>query len=425
MPADGPFRIFANRKYALYFSGQLISQVGTWMQQVALSWFTYELTKSPFMLAVVGVSTQLPALFIMPFAGVIADRFNRHKIILWCQIFAMIEAAILAALTLTKTIEIPHLVLLGIFAGVINAFDMPTRSAFIMSLVEDKDDLPTAIAMNSSLMNLTRLIGPALAGFIVAGVGVGVCFLLNAVSYIAVIVSMLAIKGDFEPKNKIRRGIFAELKEGMLYIKNTSPIKALISLLGVFGMGAMAYAMLLPVFVKDIHGDATTLGYLMSASAVGSLVGTLILAHRRGVLGLGKWVAVSAILFSFGLIAFAFVHSFVLAMVVLAFMGATLMLMMASCSTILQSIIEEDKRGRVMSFFTMSFMGTAPIGSLLGGAIAGYFGLQITLLGCGLYCLFVAVTFALNMPRLRTEAKPIYIERGLLEAEEEVDLLTA
>jgi MFS family permease len=420
-----PLRVFRNPNFRLYFSGQLISQVGTWMQQVALSWLAYKLTGSPFMLAVVGVSGQLPSLVAMPFAGVFVDRLNRHKILVATSVLAMAEAAILTVLVLSHMIQVWHLVVLGIASGLITAFDMPTRTAFVVELTGDRDDLPTSLAMNAALMNITRLFGPALAGFIVAAAGEGICFLLNAVSYIAVIAALIAIKGDFAPKADKQAKVLDELKSGFKYTFETPPIRALIILQAAFGLGGMAYAMLMPVFVKQIGGNANTLGYLMAASALGSLAGSAALASRKSVLGLGRWVVVASFCFSMALIAFSFTHALIPAMMALSVIGAMMMLQMGSAGTIIQSIVEEDKRGRVMSLFTMAFLGTAPIGSLIAGALADRFGFQHTILGCGIYCLLVAIAFVTQLPRLRRESKPIYIQRGLLNAEEEVDLLTS
>lgn len=428
--SSGIFSIFKNKNYALYFGGQFISLIGTWMQMVALSWFTYTLTNSPLLLAIVGASSQLPSLVVMPFAGVFADRLDRKKVIVIVQCLAMFEAALLAFLTLTNQVQVWHLIALGVFAGVISAFDMPTRSAFVFDLVDNKEDLPAAIAMNSTLMNVTRLIGPALAGFIVAFVGTGMCFLINALSYIAVIWALLLIKdkATSEEKNQkskaAREGsIFNELKAGFDYVARTRAVRQLIVHLGVFGIGGMAYAMLLPVFVREIHGDSNTLGYLMSGSAIGSLCATLLLASRKSVVGLSRWISVSSFAFSFFLIGFSFVNSFWPAMFVLAAIGACMMLQMASINTILQTIVEEDKRGRVMSLFTMAFMGAAPIGSLGAGALANKIGLSHTLLLCGIYCLCVSVVFYRALPQWRKETRPIYIEKGLLIAEEEAEIL--
>jgi MFS family permease len=419
----GLFRIFGNRKYALYFSGQLISQVGTWMQIVALSWFTYKLTNSPFLLAVVGASSQLPSLLVMPVAGVFVDRWNRHKLVVTTQILSMVQAGLLAYVTLTNQVQVWHLIALGLFAGVINAFDMPTRSAFVFDLVDRKEDLPNAIAMNSSLMNVTRMIGPALAGFVVAAVGAGYCFLLNALSYIAVIIALWFIKGDFNPKGVSQSGVFKDLFQGFEYLKRTGPVRALILMLGVFGMGGMAYSLLLPVFVQSIGGNANTLGYLMAASAGGALCGTVLLARRSSILGLGKWVRASSFAFAAALLAFSFVHSFWPAVLTLMAIGFCMLIQMASVSTILQSIVDDDKRGRVMSFYSMAFLGSAPIGSLIGGALANHIGFHWTIFACGIYCLIVAASFHSQLPRLRSEGRPIYIQRGILVAEEEAKIL--
>jgi MFS family permease len=423
---SGIFAVFRNRNYALYFGGQFISLVGTWMQMVALSWFTYKLTNSALWLAIVGASSQLPSLVIMPFAGVFADRLDRKRVIVIVQILAMLEASVLAFLTITNQVQVWHLILLGLFAGIISAFDMPTRSAFVFDLVEKKEDLPAAIAMNSTLMNVTRLIGPALAGFVVALVGTGMCFLINAVSYIPVIWALLLISTKPISKSKKAVGetsILGELKAGLEYVAKTRSVRQLIVHLGAFGVGGMAYAMLLPVFVHQIHGDSNTLGYLMSGSAIGSLCATLTLASRKSVVGLGRWINASSFAFSLALIVFAFVNDFWLAMLVLAVIGGCMMLQMASINTILQTIVEEDKRGRVMSLFTMAFMGAAPIGSLGAGALAGKIGLSNTLLICGIYCLIVSFIFYRGLPQWRKDTRPIYIEKGLLIAEEEAEIL--
>ena len=425
MGSSSPFRVFSNKSYALYFSGQLISQVGTWMQQIALSWLAYRLTGSALMLSIVGVSGQLPSLVVMPFAGVLADRFNRHKIIVLTQICGMIQAAVLAYLTLTNQIHVWHLIGLGLFLGVVNAFDIPVRSAFVVNMIEKKEDLPAVIAMNSSLMNISRLLGPALAGFIVASMGEGSCFLINAISYIAVITALLLIRGNFDPPpREVKQNAFKEIKDGINYALNITPIRSSILFLATFGFGGMAYAVLLPVFVKDIGGDANTLGYLSSASAFGSVIGTLILAMRKSVIGMGRLALISSFFYSIVLFALGFVHSFWLALPVLALLGASFMLQMGCCNTILQSVVDEDKRGRIMSLFAMAFMGSVPLGSLVGGAIANHFTFQTMVFACSAYCLVVCIVFAGQIPRLRRETRPIYVQRGLLEAEEEIEVLT-
>lgn len=419
--AANPFRVFSNRDYSLYFGGQLLSQVGTWMQQIALSWLTYKLTNSALMLAAVSVAGQLPSLLVMPFAGVLSDRFNRHRIIIITQLSAMLQAGTLAYLTLSHHLQIWHLIALSVLMGVINAFDLPVRSAFVMDMVQRKEDRPAAIAMNSSLMNVSRLLGPAIAGFVVASLGEGMCFAINAVSYVAVISALLFIRGNFEPGLRSGTGVVAELKDGLLYAARTAPIRAPILLLALFGFGGMAYSTLLPVFVKTIGGNANTLGYLSSASALGSIVGTAILATRKSVIGLGKLALVSSFIYGAALLAFGFANNLFFALPVLAVLGATMMLQMGCCNTILQTVVDDERRGRVMSLFTMAYMGTVPIGSLVAGVVATHLGFHSMLFACSAYCLFVAVIFTRQMPRLSRESRPFYVARGLLKDEEQIE----
>lgn len=422
---ESALRAFRSPNFRLYYSGQLVSQIGTWMQQVALSWLAYKVTGSPFMLAVVGVSGQLPSLVAMPIAGVFVDRHNRHRLMIVTSILALVQASILAAVVLAGITQVWHLVVLGVASGLIMAFDMPTRTAFVVELIEDRSHLPSALAMNAALMNVTRLIGPALAGFIVAFAGEGICFLLNAISYLGVIAALVAIKGDFRPVPKAQSAILDELKSGLAYTLSTGPIRALIILLALFGLGGMAYAMLLPVYVKQLGGNANTLGWLMAASACGSLAATFALAHKKSVVGLGRWVTISSVLYALALITFSFAHTLPAALAALVWLGAMMMLQMGSANTIIQTIVEEDKRGRVMSFFMMAFLGAAPIGSLIAGWLTSRFGFQATIFGCGIYCLIVAGGFITQVPRLRQQTRDLYKERGLLAAEEEVDLLTS
>jgi MFS family permease len=422
-PRPNPLRVLASRNYALYFGGQLVSQVGTWMQQIALSWLTYKLTASPLMLAVVGVSSQLPSLLVMPFAGVLSDRFNRHRILKFTQLAAMLQAGVLAALTLTGHLAVWHLIALGLVMGVITAFDMPVRSAFVGSLVASREDLPAAIAMNSSLMNVSRLLGPALAGFVVAAFGEGVCFAINAASYVAVLGALLLIRGDFSPRSRTSRStVFAELAEGLRYAAAITPIRAPILLLALFGFGGMAYATMLPVFVKDIGGDANTLGYLSSASAAGSILGTAIVATRKSVLGMGHLAIAACFAYAAFLFVFGFVDTLSSALPVLVVLGAAMMLQLGCCNTILQSVVEEDKRGRVMSLFTMAFMATVPLGALAAGAIATRFGFHAMVFCCAGWVALVALAFVSQMPRLRRETRAVYVQRGILEAEDDLEI---
>ncbi len=424
--ALGPFDVFASSKYSLYFGGQFISQTGTWMQQVALSWFVYDLTHSAFLLAAVGVAAQVPSLVLMPFAGVMADSMNRHRIVLLTQVFAMIQAGILTWVVMSGDAQVWHLMVLAVFSGVLMAFDMPVRSAFLVNIIDNKDDLAKAISMNSALFNVTRLIGPAIAGLVMVKLNIGICFLINALSYIAVIGALMMIKGNFDPpkREKVKNEGWIKLKEGFEYSVNTLPVRAIITLMAAFCMGGFVYITLMPVLVKELHGDPSTLGMLMSISAFGSCIGAVALGFRKSILGLGKWIAGTSVVFSLALIAFSFCRTLVFYAPLMVILGASMMFMMSACSTILQTIIEEEKRGRVMSLFTMAFMGAAPIGGLVGGACANQFGFHATILGAGIYCLVVSLVFGLKMPELKKQSQPIHLEKGLLQAEDEIDILT-
>ncbi len=396
------------------------------MQQVALAWFVYDLTHSAFILAAVGVATQVPSLVLMPVAGVMADSMNRHRILLFTQIFAMIQAALLAALVFSGTTQVWHLMVLAAFSGVLLAFDMPVRSAFLVNIINDKADLAKAISMNSALFNITRLVGPALAGYLMVEFNVGICFLINALSYIAVIIALLFIKGNFEPAQKLslKSDALQKLKEGFVYTMGTKSVRAIIFMMAAFCMGGFVYITLMPVLVKELHGDPSTLGLLMSISAFGSCIGAVALGFRKNIEGLGKWIGVTSIIFSLGLMAFSICRTFEQYAPLMVIMGAAMMFMMSASSTILQTVIEEEKRGRVMSLFTMAFMCTAPLGGLIGGAATTQFGYHITILGAGIYCLLVSLIFAFNVPEINYQAKPIDIEKGVFQAEEEIDILT-
>lgn len=422
----GPLEVFRSRRYTLYFGGQLISQTGTWMQQVALAWFVYDLTHSPFLLAAVGVATQIPSLVLMPVAGVMADSYNRHRILLLTQIFALVQAGLLAAIVFSGSPQMWQIFVLAALSGILVAFEMPVRAAFLVNIIDNKDDLAKAISMNSALFNVTRLGGPALAGYLMLKFSVGICFLLNSLSYLAVILALLLIKGNFEPDKKmsIKAEGIGKLKEGFEYTINNKPVRAIILFMAAFCMGGFVYITLMPVLVKELHGDPSTLGMLMSISALGSCVGALALGFRKSILGLGKWVIVSSIMFSVLLIVFSFCRTLEQYTPLMVLMGGSMMFMMSACSTILQSIIDEEKRGRVMSLFTMAFMGSAPLGGLLAGACAGHFGYHVTILGAGIYCLLVSLIFAFRVPELRQEAAPVSKEIGLLQAEEELDILS-
>ena len=334
------FRTLRYRNYRLFFSGQLVSLIGTWMQQVALTWLVYRLTNSPFLLGVVGFVGQMPMFLLGPFAGVLADRANRHRIIILTQTLSMVQATVLAILTLTGNITVAHIIILSIFIGLVNAFDMPTRQSFLLDMIESREDLPNAIALNSSMFNGARLLGPSIAGLVIAAIGEGLCFLLNAVSYVAVIAALLAMKvTQRHLKNRKPRKVLEGFTEGFHYAFGFSPIRNILLLLALVSMMGMPYAVLMPVYARDIlHGGPHTLGFLMGATGVGALAGALSLASRKSVVGLGRWIPLAAGTFGVGLIAFSFSRTLWLSMILLFVVGAGMMVQMASSNTIIQTI---------------------------------------------------------------------------------------
>jgi MFS family permease len=408
-------RALRYRNYRLFFSGQSLSLIGTWMQQVALGWLVYRLTDSAFLLGLVGFSSQIPTFMMASFAGVLADRYNKHKIIIATQTLAMIQAFLLAFLTLSETIQIWHIILLSLFSGLINAFDMPTRQSFVIEMVDDRNDLPNAIALNSSMFNAARLIGPTVAGILITAIGEGFCFLVNALSYLTVIISLLMMK--IEPKIIIqnKEKVLEGLKEGIKYAYNFKPIRTLLLLIALVSLTGMPYVVLMPVFARDIlHGNSQTLGFLFGAVGSGALIGAIYLASRKTVLGLGRLIAIAASIFSLGLLFFSFSRDIYLSIGLMIFTGAGMMLQMASTNTLLQTLVDDDKRGRVMSLYVMSFMGTMPFGSFIAGSLASTIGAPLTVLSGAIICLTGALIYYRNLPSLRKHIRPIYIQKGIL-----------
>jgi MFS family permease len=415
-----------NRNLRLYFGGQIISMIGTWMQQMALTWLVYRLTNSLTMLGLMAFATQAPAFFITPFAGIVTDRVQKHRLVVTTQCFAMLQAGILALLVLTGHPQIWQLMVLGAFSGVINAFDLPSRQTFLVEMLDDRSLLPNAIATNSSIVTITRLIGPTLAGVFIAKAGEGMCFAINALSYVAVIGALLFIRTNPPAREKTHKSVTEELKEGFKYAFGFRPLRSLILLMALVSLVGMPFATLLPAFAKDVfHGDASTLGFLTAASGVGALVGALFLASRRGVLGLGRWLVIACAVFGIGLTCFGLSHSLYVAMFFLVFVGFGSMVQMASCNTLIQTIVEEDKRGRVMSIYTMAFVGLAPFGSLVAGGLASKIGASETVLISGILSILLAVGFASRLRLIRQDVRPIYVERGILTAERELKVMNS
>lgn len=409
------FRALRYRNYRLYFFGQGISLIGTWLTRVATGWLVYRLSDSAFLLGVVGFAGQIPIFLLSPLAGVVVDRWDRHRLLLATQGLAMLQSLMLAALALTGIITVWQIVLLSIFQGLINAFDTPARQAFVVQMVDRRDDLPNAIALNSSMFNGARLIGPSVAGLLIAWVGEGACFLIDGASYLAVIASLLLMRIPEQVIEERAEKIIEGLKEGFRYAFGFPPIRSILLLLGLVSVLGFPYTVLLPVFARDVlKGGANTLGFLTGAAGVGALSGAIYLASRKSVVGLGRVITMTGGLFGLALIAFSLSRATWLSLILMYLTGFSMMVQMASANTILQTIVDDDKRGRVMSFYSMAFMGMAPFGSLLAGAAAGKIGAPYTVMIGGALCLAGPAVFAIRLPVLRAMIRPIYIKKGVI-----------
>jgi len=392
-----------------------MSLIGTWMQRIAMPWLVYHMTGSALLLGVVSFAGQIPTFLLSPFAGVITDRFNRYKVLLITQVFSLVQAFILAILALTGTIQMWHIVTLSIVLGCINAFDVPSRHSFVIEMVEKKEDLGNAIALNSMMFNGARIIGPSIAGLILATAGEGICFLINAVSYIFVIASLLMM--HVKPREILEKEnhLLKELKEGLDYTFGFAPIKHLILLLAVVSLMGTSYQVLMPVFAKEVlHGGSQTFGFLMGAAGLGALLGAIFLASRESVLKLGRIIPAAAGLFGAGLIILSFIKVYPITLILMVLIGLGMMLHTASSNTILQTITEDDKRGRVMGFYTMAIMGTAPFGSLIAGFLAKTIGTQETIMIGGVSCVAGALLFLKKLPELKSIVRPVYVKMGII-----------
>ena len=402
------FRALKHRNFQLFFAGQFISLTGTWMQSVAQSWLVYRLTGSVVLLGMIGFAGQIPVFLIAPFGGVVADRYNRQKILVITQSIAMLTAFVLAILTLTGNIQVWHLFVLALCFGLANAFDIPTRQAFVSDMVA-KEDLLNAIALNSSMFNGARIIGPAIAGILVALVGEGWCFFGNAVSYIAVIAGISLMKITHVVRER-KGSTFSNIAEGFKFVAKTAPIRSLLLLLGLISLMGMPYAVLMPIFAdKILGGGSDTLGYLMGASGAGALVAALILASRREVFGLGRWVAFASGAFGISLILFSLSTNFWLSLLLLIPVGFSMMTQMSSSNTLIQAMVPDELRGRVMSVYSMMFMGMAPLGALLAGTLAGILGAPYTVALGGAVCILGSLIFYLRLPHIREEGRRMIV----------------
>jgi MFS family permease len=411
----GIVRALRHRNFRLFTSGQSISLVGTWMQQVAVAWLVYRLTQSPLMLGVVGFVAHGPGFFIAPFAGVIADRVNKQRIVIATQVVMMLQALALGALVLSGHVTVGWIIVLMAILGAASGFDIPTRQAFLIEMVDDRRDLPNAIALNSSIFNAARLVGPAIAGFAIAAVGEGWVIMLNGASYVFVLAALLAMKVPARQGGPRHGAMLGHLRDGVRYTFGFPPIRAVLLLVATVSLVAVPFTVLLPVMVSDVFGGGPrTLGLLMAATGLGALSGALFLASRDSVRGLGRVIVYAAVTFGASLVLFAFAPSLLLAVPLLALAGFGMMTQMASCNTVLQTLVDDDKRGRVMSFYTMAFIGTAPIGSLLAGAIAERIGAPATIALGGGCAVLAGLVFSRRLPVLRRLVQPIYHRLGII-----------
>jgi len=410
------FRALRHRNFRLFAWGQSLSLIGTWLQMVALTWLVYRLTNSALMLGIVGFSGQLPMFVVTPFAGVFADRWDRHKMLLLTQSMALVQALILSVLVFAHLIGIWQIIVLSVVLGVINAFDMPIRQAFVSDMIEGHtEDLGNAIALNSSMVNAARLIGPSIAGILIATVGEGWCFLVNSVSFGAVVISLLKMKVSAGPRPARKVRVMTELKEGFAYTFRFPPIKALILLLAAVSLMGTAMTLLAPVFAKkSLMGGAHTYGFLIGAFGSGALLGAMYLLNKKSVLGMGKLVAFAVALFGGGMVAFSFSRTLWLSLPLMLISGAGMMLHIASTNTLLQTIAETSKRGRVMSFYAMAFRGMSPFGSLIAGALGNSLGAPAALAISGSTCLAGALLFVRKLPTLRPLLRPVYESLGII-----------
>ncbi len=409
------WRALRHRNFRLFFGGQTISLIGTWMTRVATSWLVYRLTKSSLLLGTVGFAGQIPTFLLAPLAGVIVDRIDRRKVLVWTQTLAMVQSLALAWLTLSHRITIAEILVLSATQGVINAFDMPGRQSFMIRMVEDRADLSNAIAINSSMVNTARLVGPSLAGLLIAATNEGWCFFVDGVSYVAVIASLLMMRIQHERSEHAGATMVEQLRQGWDYVVSSLPIRSILLLFGLISLMGWPFMVLMPIFAGQVlHGGPHTLGFLMGAVGVGSLVSALALVVRRTVRGLLKTIPIGAAIFGIGLVAFGLSSSLWISIPMMFVTGFGMMQGVTTSNTILQTLVDEKMRGRVMSYYTMAFVGMAPFGSLLAGALAHAIGAPRTVIISGVACILGSVWFWSRMTAIRDDMRPIYQRLGIV-----------
>jgi MFS family permease len=422
MRATGRFshvwRALRHRNFKLFVGGQSISLIGTWMTRLATSWLVWRLTDSALLLGVVGFSGQILTFVLAPFAGVLIERMDRRKLLVWTQVLAGIQSLALAWLTLAKMITIHEILVLSAMQGLINAFDMPGRQSFLVQMVEDKADLGNAIALNSSMVNVARMVGPALAGVVIGAWGEGYCFLIDGLSYGAVVLSLMMMNVRPLVIKRAAASMLEQMKEGWAYVSTFRPIRTILLLFGLLSLMGWPFMVLLPVFASTVlHGGPHTLAFLTASSGIGALASALSLAVRKSVLGLTRMMQWSATMLGVGLILFGMSRVLWLSMMLMLVVGFGLMQGIAASNTVIQTLVPEDKRSRVMSYYTMAFVGMAPFGSLLAGALAHYLGAPHSVMITGACCVVGSVWFTIELPAVRKVMRPIYIEMGILPQE--------
>jgi MFS family permease len=409
------WRALRHRNFKLFFWGQSTSMIGTWMTRLATSWLVYRLTHSALLLGLVSFAGQIVAFAAGPIAGVVVEHLNRRKLLVWTQAAAAAQSLALAVLTLAHRITLWEIIVLAALQGLINALDMPARQSFLVQMVEDRGDLSNAIAINSSMANGARLIGPAIGGMIIAAFGEGWCFLIDGVSYFAVIASLLLMRIQYvEARSKVR-SVFGQIRESWDYVRAFRPIRSILVLFALTSLMGFPYGVLLPVFAGQVlHGGAHTLGWLTGASGVGALVSAISLALRKTVVGLTRMLQIATAVLGVALILFGMSHTLWLSLLLMVFAGFGLIQNASVSNTIIQSLVSEDKRARVMSYYTMAFFGAAPLGSLLAGTLAQRIGAPYTVILTGAFCIAGAIWFGFEIPKIRAVIRPIYQEMGIL-----------
>ena len=408
-------RALRHPNYRLFFIGQGVSLIGTWLTRVALGWWVYRLTGSELILGTVSFASQLPTFLLAPIGGVVVDRYDRHRILVVTQVLAMLQSVLLTLLALSSHASVESILALAVFQGLINAFDTPARQSFLVELVESREDLPIAIALNSSMVNGARLIGPSIAGLLIALFGEAGCFGIDALSYLAVIGSLLMMRVKHRERGASSRRVVADLGAGLAYVARSDALRSVLLLVALVSLTGAPYTMLMPVLAtRTLGGGAYTLGFLTASAGAGAVAGALWLAARPSVLGLGRVITAATLSFGAALMAMSLSHTLWISLPVLVVAGGGMMVALASSNTVLQTIVDEDKRGRVMSLYTMAFFGMVPFGSLLAGWLATHVGALTTLFAGGVLTTLGGVLFWRKLPALRASVRPIYMRLGIL-----------